>query len=206
MSLTNIQLSFLSIKPVVIVNNRFIIIKKSFFQKLFGLFLKNYKTEIDFLLNRITHTETSYFFFNKKVIRSFKKLSHIDYSKKDFATSWGACHTNSGMSSMDFDSVSIFHVYLFFKDNSQIKLGSYFGEGARNTGWLGVLLGDSIIDFSGNQREKSHSLVLLLSKRLKIPIGRQLDLSHLETKCPYCKHIIGKKSKKCLYCGKFQNG
>lgn len=81
---------------------------------------------------------------------SFDDVSHIEYRFSSMVTSWSVWRGAR-------DTVEQFSIALALHDRSEVALFDFDGDGARNTGWLGVLAGDSIVDLQGDQKERSLS-------------------------------------------------
>ncbi|MFO0553392.1 MAG: hypothetical protein U0271_33720 [Polyangiaceae bacterium] len=78
----------------------------------------------------------------------FAEISHIAYRYGSLATSWdilGRVH----------DSLESYSIALVLTDGSEVSLFSFRGEGSASTGLSGMLLGDSLIDYQGNQGARS---------------------------------------------------
>lgn len=91
----------------------------------------------------------------------FDEVERIDYDCESHMTSlnydWEAA-----------DELDMFSVSLqLLKTREKVLLWSFYGEGAANTGWGGVLLGgDSAMDFSGDQADASLGYAKLLCTML----------------------------------------
>ena len=61
------------------------------------------------------------------------------------------------------DEMDEFIVSLELYSRDIVKIFSFIGEGAVNTGITGVLLGDDLVDSRGDQEERSRTYVELLT-------------------------------------------
>lgn len=78
----------------------------------------------------------------------FNRIERIDYDVSSLSTSW----TWFGETA---DEVDEYKVGVLTHDGRRIKLWSFIGEGSAETGFWGVMMGDSVIDYSGNQGSAS---------------------------------------------------
>lgn len=197
MSIIGYSISILTLRPTIIKRHNTLVVKNGFLTRFLTLFLFLRKVEIFFDDQIIMCSVTWFFFFNKTEVIGFTELSHIDYSYNSIGTSWGLAASGFGR----HDQAESFTISLVTKEKIRYVICSFRGEGVVSTGWVGIILGDDIIDFSGTQESDSRQFVGYLSKRLGIPTGRQYDFSKLETNCQSCGRRISKSSLRCLYCG-----
>lgn len=122
---------------------------------------------------------------------------HIDYSYGSMGHSWAG----PLLKFIRFDQFDSYRISLVTKKKEKITICSYLGEGVVGTGWVGVIFGDSVIDFSGTQENDSRQFASYLSELLDIPIGEQFKISKIEINCPSCGRRISQKASKCYYCG-----
>jgi hypothetical protein len=98
----------------------------------------------------------------------FNDISHLDYQYSSLMTGWN-------WMGQETDAVESYTVALVLESREEVTLMRFRGEGARHTGWGGVLLGDSIIDVEGDQQARSlnfiDSLQELTGKGLSKPRG-----------------------------------
>jgi len=98
-------------------------------------------------------------------------------------------------------------VYAVLRDPSdRVKLFTFFGEGARETGWAGVLLGgDSLVDHAGDQEQASRQFLRMLKAFTGVTVGKPLmHLKDTDGKahfCTECGRPAPPVKDKCLYCG-----
>jgi hypothetical protein len=197
MSILGYSSSILTLRPTLIKRRNQLVIKNGFIARLFTIFLFLRKVEICYDDKIIIYSVTLFFLFNKTKLIDFTELSHIDYTYNSIGTSWGFKAPGFGR----HDQVESFTISIVTKEKEKYVVCSFRGEGAVSTGWMGIIFGDDIIDFSGTQESDSRQFVSYLSKRLGIPIGKQYDFSKIETNCQSCGRRISKFSSKCMYCG-----
>jgi hypothetical protein len=96
----------------------------------------------------ITLKTRSLWFFRKTVTLRYSDISHFEYRYGSLATSWdflGNVH----------DSLESYSVSAALHRGEEVYLISFRGAGSAQTGALGVLLGDSVVDFQGDQGSRS---------------------------------------------------
>lgn len=84
----------------------------------------------------------------------FDAISHVAYRHAGLATGWLGPFAGS-RSGEATDGVESYSVALVLHDRDEIHLFSFMGEDARQTGVVGVLLGDDVVDVRGDQQESS---------------------------------------------------
>jgi len=94
----------------------------------------------------------------------FGDIRKIDYNYSSLPTSWSFFFGTR-------DEVEWFTVKLQLYSGKRIKLWTFFGEGAVQTGWTGTIFGgDEAIDYAGTQEDESRHFVKLLEYFLEKPI------------------------------------
>lgn len=105
------------------------------------------------------------------------------------------------------DQQENFIPFLMTTGGRKIELLSFYGAGSVHTGWWGVLLGDSIIDFKGRQEKRAQEFSERIASMLGIPYGIDSKMladsrsSNNKIKCTGCGHFNSESYTRCLYCG-----
>lgn len=160
MSLETITFNFLSLKPNIIELEDRIQAKSSFLQKLFYLF--SCDRAVTF------HRE-------KRIIEIFRKSWWLKKTT-DYVSYGDVNNVTFGFENwhdfgFDFwqDKYERIWVSLELKESGEIKpLVCFEGEGAKETGVLGTLLGDSMLDFRGNQGSAASEFYNTIKDELKL--------------------------------------
>jgi len=95
----------------------------------------------------VVRTRTAWFFAEERVI-PFDAISHISYG-------YGGLVTSFSMFGQAHDGVESYSVTLVLHDRDEVRLFSFAGAGSQNTGVMGVLMGDDLVDVQGDQQAKS---------------------------------------------------
>lgn len=160
MSLRTVTINFLGLKPNVLVSDKCIQAKSGFLQKLFYLFSCN---------RRVT------FHREKKMIEAHKKTWWLK-KRSDFITYESVAEVNfefGGWNDFgwDFwqDHYEKIWIVLVVKDTgNEFPIICFEGEGSKETGFMGVLLGDAIFDFRGNQGKKASEFYTIVKDELNL--------------------------------------
>jgi len=116
-------------------------------------------------------------------------------------TSWGGWMTAFQRQ----DSVESYTVGLKMKDTEELPLFSFRGEGANMTGIGGVLMGDDLVDFEGDQEDTSRAFLDLMKQTLSLGLGAAKpalrDAKGAEWACTECHRAGPARPSRCLYCG-----
>ena len=150
---------------------------------------------------RTIRIHTRLFWLPRERTIRFDEVERLDYRFGSMGTSWG--WTSDGYGA--HDSMETFSVSLvLYRGNERVPLFSWIGEGARTTGWTGVLTGDSLIDFEGDQEASSKGFVARLQEVSGIPLRR--DPSRLVQalggpRCTSCDRANPVNQTRCQYCG-----
>lgn len=147
---------FLAIKPEVSVEGDKLIACSSLAFKLITLFTYITCVTVDKRINFVTIEKRYVWFFTSKQIIHFNNIKKIAYTYGGYMTDFNSRLQKS-------DEIDEFTVSLeLVRPPSSVKLFSFIGEGAVDTGITGVLLGDDLVDCCGDQEERSLSYVELL--------------------------------------------
>ncbi|MGI0118785.1 hypothetical protein [Zooshikella sp. RANM57] len=197
MSLVSYTSPLFSFSPTIKVEGDLLIIKSSKALQLLTLFLLLESVFIDRKKKKIIFFHRFFYFFTSKKVISFNEIEYLDYGFSDFATGWGLSLDEGGITKTD--TIEKYTLSISTKRGEKYKLCSFRGEGAKMTGLLGVLTGDDLIDFSGNQGEESRQLALAFCKIFDVPLGKQFEFSNATT-CPHCNRKISNQINRCYYC------
>lgn len=160
MSLETITVSFLSLKPSVIRLQDRIIARSSFLQKLFYLFSCNRVVTFHKEKRTIEIFRRSWWFKTSTDFVAYDEVKNVTFGFEDW-------HDFG----FDFwqDKYERIWVSLELKGTEEIKpLVCFEGEGAKETGVLGTLLGDSMFDFRGNQASLASEFYNTVKDELKL--------------------------------------
>lgn len=116
-------------------------------------------------------------FFKRKRSFHFKNISHFDYGYNSMSTSWDIFGNSH-------DSVENYQIGLVLTNRDTVHLFSFRGEGSSMTGLGGVLMGDSLWDYQGDQGARSLGLV----DALREATGKELSppsLSRFQSRTRY---------------------
>ena len=194
-------MGFLTLRPSVHESRGSVIIKTGFVAGLLSLFLNTTRVEVIPSRRVIVFSFRRAYFFTSHHTIHFRDVGYIDYTFDSMGTDWG-------LTSVGFDrhdQVESFLIAIVTKDQKRHPVCAFRGEGANDTGWIGLLGGDDLIDFSGTQENESLALAQYLAGLIGVTIGKPLDTTDMAT-CPHCGHPTSIYRKKCLYCGALVNG
>jgi hypothetical protein len=133
----------------------------------------------------------------------FHDIKYVDIAGREVGDSLG--YTPDGFGA--HDTTEIYYVQVIPKSSPYPKdLFRFIGEGGRNTGWLGVLMGGGVVDCEGAQMEKAQAYAKLVSEYVGVPLWRDRPVetsfeSTYRFECPACGHTSHSNSGKCTYCG-----
>jgi hypothetical protein len=166
-----------------------------------SLFSYRRQVHVDARTRRITVRERR-FWRTRETRVDVDAVAHIEYGFASLGTSFFGTYSSGRATLQSADTVERFHVGLLLKDGRRLPLFSFVGDGERMNGLLGVLLGDSIVDFSGEQEEDSYAFVKALQDLTGLQLGPALPggVEHRGPKCPSCGHANVPRAR-CLYCG-----
>jgi hypothetical protein len=206
MSVYTLKLPFLQISPKVWVEKERLYATTSLIYQILNTFFYSRTVVVDKNSKVIEIIKKTLWLFKSSERIPFTDLIFIDISQREVGEDFG--YTPDGYGARDV--TEIFYVQVKTKSNPiPTNLFRFIGDGGRYTGWFGVLLGDSVIDTEGRQREKAQAYAELVSKYTGIPMwqDRKIEFSFSvdqEYKCPKCGHTSNSIVKKCMYCGFFE--
>ncbi len=157
MSIYTITSRFHALKPKVWLEESRLMARSSLLVQLLSIFSYCKVVCVDRLYRTVTiHTRFFWLVSRTRVI-PFNRIKRIDYSFSSIPTSWSIWVGTE-------DDIEWFSVSLELAETLEtVRLFSFLGEGAVETGWTGVLLSDdSIIDFMGDQEVTSRNYIDLL--------------------------------------------
>lgn len=132
----------------------------------------------------------------------FRRIVDIETGFKELWTSWG----RTGFFSMEYDAHDTMEKYeITLRLENPIENVLVYvsaGKGAAETGWKGVLLGDSLIDYQGKQEGAFHGVIDLVRQY----VGRRGLMGGLGSEfsnppCVACGKVSPPNYSNCMYCG-----
>jgi hypothetical protein len=148
MSLVTVTSSASSLSPKVWVEDDRLIAETSTLSQVLLLGASKRRVEVDPYRNTLTLQTRSFWLLRRSVTLSLHDISHFEYRYGSMATSWdflGNVH----------DSLESYSVSASLHRGEELYLISFRGAGSAQTGVLGVLMGDSAVDFQGDQGSRS---------------------------------------------------
>jgi len=204
MSVYTLKLSCFQISPRIWADKNCLYARTSIIYRCLNLFFYSRTVRVDRVRKQIEITVTTFWFFKSKEYIEFSDIEYVDISKREVGESYG--FTPDGLGA--FDATEIYYVQVRRKSSPYpFSLFRFIGRGSRYTGWLGVLMGDSIIDTEGWQEEKAYHYASLLSDFTGVKFWRDRSVvPNISTDdfgvCPGCGHKIKLSVRKCVYCGR----
>jgi hypothetical protein len=189
--------------PKIIYDSNRITARTCILLQLFTLFSMKRTVLVDSKCRRVTISTRSWWILNSSERIPFEAIRHIGISEMTVGKEPG--YTPEGMGWRDQQENYL--PYIMTNDGRIIELLSFYGEGSVHTGWLGVVLGDQIIDFRGRQEKRAREFAERVSKLVGVPCGiKSKPVSNASTRegkaqCPSCGHYNSVSCTKCLYCG-----
>lgn len=201
MSLVHCRSRLLGVAPEVIVHDGLLIARTNDVWTALSLFSYRRELYVDARRSRIMLRERR-FWRTRETRLDFDAVDHVEYGYGSFSTSFFTTVQSGRLSLQSADSLERFRVALVLKNGERLPLFSFVGDGERMTGGLGVLLGDSLVDFSGEQEAESYRFVRHLQRLTGFRLGPALaaGLEAGRQKCPSCGHENAPRAR-CLYCG-----
>ena len=197
MSLTTKNDPHLSSRPSTHQDGETRLLRPSPSQVLFSLGLNKWRVEINARNRKIHVHRTHWWFTHSEETISFDAVSHIDYAYDEINTHWSARRAS--------DCIETLTIRLILKDRRKIPLVSYSGSGSHETGMIGVLMGDSVVDYAGTQGGESRQFIDVLQELTGFPLAPPLapvpDDDGCIRRCLTCDRTNSPFAKKCLYCG-----
>jgi hypothetical protein len=201
---TSLKLPFLQISPKVWCRGRKLFAETSIFYRVFNFFSYCRTVVVDSHKKIISISVTKWWFFESTETIAFNEVKFIDRSWMETPNSFG--FTKDGYGAHDVTEI-IYVQLVKHRSSVPVNLFRFIGDGEKYTGFIGVVFGgDSLVDFVGNQNEKSEKYAQLVSKFSGIPLWaekKRLDRDSLEyaAYCSQCKRQFTTKVSKCIYCG-----
>ncbi len=129
---------------------------------------------------------------------SFDKVERVDSSYHSMGTSWSWFQRT--------DSVESFRISLsLFGVGEIIPVCVFRGEGAHMTGWSGVMWGDDVVDYEGNQEDLAHAFVSRLETLIFTPAkslpSAPAPGARKRYSCSACGQGAAPGQTVCAYCG-----
>jgi hypothetical protein len=157
MSFVTVTSRFSAVNPKVWIDGDALHARTNLFLQLLCLFFWC-KTVVVDRRARVMTIHWRYFWFLRRTGDiAFDDITHFEYRYGSIATAWswfGHVH----------DSLEQFSIDAALTDRTEMRLFSFRGQGAHQTGAVGVLLGDSAIDFQGDQGARSLAYIDLLQE------------------------------------------
>jgi len=157
MSLHTVTLSFLSLKPRVTRTADRLVLESTFGYRLCYLFACAYRIEFDAVTRRVSVFQRSWWFREHKDLFYFDLVEEVGFIGKEYPNG------------RPYKSDQYEQIWLALKLKTRrepVKLASFEGEGSRETGVIGVMLGDSIVDFRGDHVESAYEMKTLVEEVL----------------------------------------
>lgn len=152
MSLISISSPFSSLAPKVWVEDECLIARTSLVSQIFMLGSAARRVTVDPRDDTITIESRALWLWHREETLHFADISHFEYRYGSLSTSWdllGNVH----------DSLESYSVTATLHDRSEVFLIAFRGAGSVTTGVTGVLMGDSIVDYEGDQASSSLSYI-----------------------------------------------
>lgn len=214
MSLVEVRSSWLSVAPKVWIEGDGEVLCARTSKVWQALSLGAYAREVRFDRRKreiSIRTKLAYFVQRETVI-PYARLARIEYRFGSLGTGLiggyraprsftGHVH-RTGHSS---DQIEWFTIELVLQNPFERVEALFFtGEGAKLTGVYGVLMGDSVVDFAGEQEQESLEVFDLIERFTGVgPSGRiaGAKLGGAGRECSVCQHPCGPDAVRCVYCG-----
>jgi hypothetical protein len=199
MSIGIVTTNLLAKNPAVFREGDRAVARTNWWLQLLTLFSYRKQVIIDRRRKQIEIDTRAFWFFRWKTRIPFSRIERLSYGFAAFGTEWGAFWERT-------DQVESFTVGLVLRAPEEtLDLFSFRGEGSVQTGWTGVLLGDSLVDFEGDQADASRSFVRILQEftgaSLTGPLPHIANQAGERFSCEQCKRPSPPNKKKCMYCG-----
>ncbi|MBN2428148.1 MAG: zinc ribbon domain-containing protein [Deltaproteobacteria bacterium] len=178
--------------------------KTSFIKQAFMLFSVSKKVECDRIKREIRIKTRKWWFIVKHNSIPFLEIEYIDREQLEIPTSFGFVPGGYGR----HDSLQSFIVCVVtIKRKEKIPLFEFWGEGSEQTGWFGVIFGDSVIDIHGGQEDASINFAKLVAEITETRFGvlKEVKIPAKENGknvfCVKCGHQLAPNVSYCIYCG-----
>ena len=202
MSLVGRRSALLSIAPQLVTGEHWMLASTSRMWTALTLFSYRRELRVDARKERIIIDERRLWRTRRTELR-FEEVDHISYHYGELPTSFFSTFAARSYTLQTADAVEQFEVELVLKSGEQLPLFSFVGDGERMTGWLGVAMGDSVLDFQGEQEAESLTFVRELERLTRLPLGPALPAGverRAGPPCPECGQANVPRAR-CLYCG-----
>ncbi len=160
MSLYTVTLNFLSSKPRITRTGNRLVMESTFGYRLAYLFACSQRIEFDAVARKVSVHRRSWWFRVHHDLFHFDLVEEVGFICTEYASGsprWG-------------DQYEQVWLALKLKTRREpVKLASFEGEGSKETGVFGVLLGDSILDFRGDHEESAYETKRLVEEVLAKP-------------------------------------
>ena len=160
MSLKIVTLRLLSLKPRILRDDQRLIIRSSWVYHVCYLFACSQRVVFERTQKLVKVNRRKWWFIRESDTTPYASIDEVGFWCKDYpeycgdAPYWG-------------DKYEIVWLVIRIKGTGEvIKLIPFEGEGSVETGFLGVLLGDSIFDLRGDHAESATSARLMMKKEL----------------------------------------
>ena len=197
MSVVRVETPLLSLSPQVWCEGDHLYARTSLLLQTLGIFSYARTVHVD-RAAKYVYIDTRYLWgLRSSTVIPFRKVERLEYR-------FGSVPTSATIGGHIPDQVERFRVELVLDDGEHVPLFSFRGEGSAMTGAVGVLWGDSIADFSGDQETTSRAYVDLLQQYLGVSLGgvpRLADAAGRTWACRSCERPAPPRPGKCLYCG-----
>ena len=189
--------------PKILYSGDSITARTSLLLQLVLLFSTSLTVEVNAKTGTVTLVSRNWWFNKRAETVLFGDIRYIDTSKITVGTSAG--YTPDGIGFQD--QQENFVPFLMTHDGRKIDLISFYGPGSVSSGWWGVVLGDSVLDFKGRQEIRAMEFCERVATMVGVTCG--VDSKILtDTKstagkieCSSCGHFNASNCRKCLYCG-----
>lgn len=161
MSFFTIYNSILSFSPKVGMVDGKLHSRSNLLFSLLTLFLFFKRVTVDPVAKTVTIHKQILWLFPCISKIDFEDVRKIDYNYSSLPTRWSLFAGTT-------DEIEWFNVKLKLYTGKRVKLWTFFGQGAVETGWVGTFFGgDEVVDFAGSQGDDSRYFVEALEFFLK---------------------------------------
>lgn len=214
MSLVELRSPLLSIAPRVWIEDDEVLCART--SRVWqALSLGSYSREVRFDRKRQQITLRTRFAFlaHSERLIPYARLARIEYRYGSLGTGfvwggWSALSLRGRPIAHASDSVEWFTIELVLQNpHERVEALFFSGEGAKLTGAWGVLMGDSVVDFAGDQERESRDVFELIERFTGVgPSGRIAGAKRGDGRaCSVCGYPLGAGDARCSYCGVLAN-
>lgn len=168
------------------------------------LFAACRKVECDQSKREIRIKSRKWWFIIKSSSIPFSTIEYIDRDKYEMPSSFGFAPGGYGY----HDTFEFINVCAVTNERHEmVPLFQFWGDGSENTGWTGVIFGDDVIDFHGDQENAAINFAQLIAKATgtRVGISREVIIPTNENGkkiyCVQCNHQLAPHVTRCIYCG-----